>query len=112
MILVELGERAFEGELAASDLQTLDEVAGLPEQDAPSVLDEREADRCREMALAGARRSSDILPGIRATAGGFIIRFTRGVGTPWLSFDVSAFKAETCSSSINSMERWRIFPAG
>jgi hypothetical protein len=90
----------------------LDEIAGSHEQDAPSVLDEREADRRCEMALAAAGRSSDILPGIKRAAGGFIIRFTRGVETPWLLFGVSAFKAETCLSSINSMERWRIFPAG
>jgi hypothetical protein len=29
-----------------------------------------------------------------------------------LSFGVSVSKVETCSSSINSMERWRIFHAG
>ena len=79
MILVELGEGAFEGEFTASDLQTLDEVAGSHEQDAPSVLDEREADRCREMALAGAGRSSDILPGITATVSGKSVgRFYNG----------------------------------
>jgi hypothetical protein len=63
-------------------------------------------------AFPDASRSSDILPGIRAMAGGFIIRFTRGVGAPWLSFGVSVSKGETCSSSINSMGRWRIFHAG
>ena len=54
MILVELGKRTFEGEFTASDLQALDEIAGSHEQDAPSVLDEREPDRCREMTLAAA----------------------------------------------------------
>jgi hypothetical protein len=105
MILVELGERVFEGEFTACDLQALDQIACAHEQYAPSVLDERKPDGCREMALAAADRSSDILPGIRATAGGSIIRFTRGVGRRRLSFGVSVSKVETCSSSINSMER-------
>jgi len=39
----------------------LDEIAGSHEQDAPSVLDEREPDRCREMTLAAAGRASDII---------------------------------------------------
>jgi hypothetical protein len=55
--------------------------------------------------FADARRSSDILPGIRTTAGGFITRFTRDVVKRWLSFDVSVPKAGTCLSFINSMER-------
>src|SRR5207244_929337 len=42
VILVELGECAFKRELAARDLQSLDEIAGANEEHAPSVLDERE----------------------------------------------------------------------
>ncbi len=61
MVLVELGERTFEGELAARDLQALDEIAGAHEQHAPSVLDEREGDGCGEMALAAAGRAHDII---------------------------------------------------
>src|SRR6202043_2329030 len=57
VILVELGERAFEGELAARDLQALDEIAGAHEQHPPSVLDESESDGCRKMALARAGRA-------------------------------------------------------
>ena len=57
MILIELGERTFEGELAARDLQALDEIAGAHEQHAPSVLDESESDGCRKMALASAGRA-------------------------------------------------------
>ena len=57
MILVELGERTFESELAARDLQALNEIAGAFEQHAPSVLDEREPDGYREMALASAGRA-------------------------------------------------------
>src|SRR5881227_3890125 len=57
MILVELGECTFERELAARDLQALDEIAGSHEQHAPSVLDECEADGGRKMALASAGRT-------------------------------------------------------
>ncbi len=57
MILVELGERAFEGEFAARDLQALDQIAGAHEQNAPSIVDEGEADGCRQMALAAAGRA-------------------------------------------------------
>ena len=51
MILVQLGERALEGEFAARDLQGLDEIAGAHEQHPPSVVDEGEADGGREMTL-------------------------------------------------------------
>ena len=54
MILVELGERAFESEFAACDLQALDEIADSHEYHAPSILDECEPDGCCEMALAAA----------------------------------------------------------
>jgi hypothetical protein len=42
------------------DLQALNEIAGAFEQHAPSVLDKREPDGCRQMALdSGAGRSVD-----------------------------------------------------
>ena len=49
--------RAFEGELAARDLQALDEIGGAGEQHAPAVLDEGEPEGCRQMALAAAGRA-------------------------------------------------------
>src|SRR5271169_4666582 len=52
---VELGNGSFESELAAGDLQPLDEIGGAGEQNAPAVFDNGEAKRCREMALAPAR---------------------------------------------------------
>jgi hypothetical protein len=61
LILVKLGERVFERELAACDLQALDEIAGAHEQHAPSILDESESDGCGKMALAGAGRARDIV---------------------------------------------------
>ncbi len=106
MILVELGERAFEGELAARDLQTLDELAGAHEQHAPSVVDEGEPEGCREMAFARAWRSSDILPGIRTPEAGSSTHFTRGVARRPLLFDASVSKARRSSSYTSSMGRW------
>src|SRR5205085_1634273 len=64
VILVELGERAFECQFSARNLQTLDEVAGAHEQHAPSVLDQREPNGSCEMALAAAGRNSVIMPGV------------------------------------------------
>src|ERR1044071_5649851 len=57
VVLVELGQRAFEGKFAARKLQALDQIAGAHEQDAPSVLDEREPDGCCQMTLAAAGRA-------------------------------------------------------
>ena len=92
--------------------ERVDEFDGGEESDALSMmLNGLDANGCRQMRFPRARRSSDILPGIRAT-GGFIIRFTRDVGRRQLLFGVSVSKAETCSSFISSMGRWRIFHAG
>src|SRR5438445_8611623 len=57
MILVELGERAFQCELASRDLQTLYEIAGAHEQHAPSILDQSKSDGGCKMAFAAARRA-------------------------------------------------------
>ena len=98
--------------IAALGLEPVDEIDDIVEPAAGAGADAASRNGDGEMRLAGSGRSSDILPGITATVSGFIIRFTRAAGTLWLLFGVSVSKAETCSSSINSMERWRIFPAG
>ena len=49
----------FEGEFAAGELELLDEVGGAGEQDAPSVLDEGQADGGGEMALSAAGRAEE-----------------------------------------------------
>ena len=98
--------------VAGLGFEPIDEIDDIVEPATGAGADAASRDGDGEMRLAGSGRSSDILPGIRATAGGFIIRFTRGVGRRRLSFGVSVSKVETCSSSINSMERWRIFHAG
>jgi hypothetical protein len=98
--------------VAGLGFEPIDEIDDIVEPATGAGADAASRDGDGEMRFAGSGRSSDILPGIRATAGGFIIRFTRGVGRRRLSFGVSVSKVETCSSSINSMERWRIFHAG
>ena len=77
MILIELDDSGFESKLATSELQALDEIGGAGEQDAPAVFDQGKAERCREVTLAAAGRSSVILPGVRQSRFGFSIRFTR-----------------------------------
>jgi hypothetical protein len=62
VLLVELSERVFEGELAASNLQALDKIAGAGNRHTPAVLDERETDRCRQMTLAAAGEQEQIGP--------------------------------------------------
>ena len=47
--------RAFESQLATSDLEPLHEISGAGEHHAPSILDQGEPERCRQMALAAAR---------------------------------------------------------
>src|SRR6516165_9318342 len=53
---VELGDGGFESELATGNLQSLDEIGGAGEQHTPAVFDESEAESCRKVALATARR--------------------------------------------------------
>lgn len=55
--LVELGDRRFELQIPPRHLQFLDQIGGSGEEDAPSVLDQGEADGGREVALATARRA-------------------------------------------------------
>ena len=57
VILVKLGDHAFEAQFAARDLQALDEFAGAHEHHAPSVLDEGKPDGCRQVTLAGSGRT-------------------------------------------------------
>ena len=45
VVAVELGDRGLERQFAPRGLQSLDEVGGADEQDAPAVLDESQRDR-------------------------------------------------------------------
>src|SRR6185312_17172967 len=56
-IFVELGDGGFEAELAAGGLQLLYEICGSGVENAGAVLDEREAESCREMRLSPAWRA-------------------------------------------------------
>ena len=49
---------AFEVKLAASNLQLLDEIGGASKEDAPFVLDQGQADGCRQVALSATGRTS------------------------------------------------------
>ena len=97
--------------VAGLGFEPIDEIDDIVEPAASAGADAASRNGDGEMSLAGSGRSSDILPGIRAT-GGFIIRFTRDVGRLRLSFGVSVSNVETSLSFINSMGRWRIFHAG
>jgi hypothetical protein len=77
---VELGNGGFEGELAAGNLQPLDEIGGAGEQHAPAVFDKGEAKRCRKVALAAARRGRDIVPDTRGRTRRFTTLFIRIAG--------------------------------
>src|SRR5262249_60401302 len=55
MEFVELGNGGFESELAAGNLQPLDEISGAGRQHTPAGFDKGKAERCREVALATAR---------------------------------------------------------
>ena len=52
---VELGNGGFESEFAAGNLQSLDEIGGAGEQDAPAIFDKGEAESRCKVALAAAR---------------------------------------------------------
>jgi len=47
IVAVELGGRAFEGQLATSDLELLHKISGAGKHHAPSILDQGEPERCR-----------------------------------------------------------------
>ena len=99
MVLVELAERAFEGELAARDLQALDEIAGAREQHPPAVLDEPEPDGGGKMALASAWRASVMMPGVWVLRCRSSTRFIRDAVTRWLFSAASCTAAKSILSS-------------
>ena len=56
MIFVEFGDRGFEGKIAACDLKLLHKVGGPGEQNAPTLFDQGQTERRREMGFPGAGR--------------------------------------------------------
>src|SRR6185369_4819186 len=76
VIFVEFGDGSLKSEFSAGDLQPLHQIGGACEQHAPAAFDESKAERCRQVTLSGARRSSVILPGVRESKFGSPIRFT------------------------------------
>ena len=57
MVFVEPGDGGLEGEFTAGGLQPLNEIGGSGEQHAPAVFDQREAERCRQVAVEPRRDS-------------------------------------------------------
>jgi hypothetical protein len=64
-----------------------------------------EAEGC--MGLAGAARSSVILPGVRRLRFGYSIRFTRAVARRWWWSARGGTLAPNTSSSDSLTARWR-----
>ena len=57
MVFVEARDGGHESKFAASDLQFLDQICGLGEEHAPSILDEAKADGGSQMGFSAAGRS-------------------------------------------------------
>lgn len=55
VIFIEFGDRRFEHEIAARDLEFLHEVGGSDEQHAPALFDQGHAERRRQMRFSAAR---------------------------------------------------------
>ena len=76
VIFIELLDGAGEFEFLPCGLELLDQIGGAGEQDAIAGLDQGVPERCGQVAFAGARRSSFIMPAImqatRFYATGFI----------------------------------------
>jgi hypothetical protein len=96
MEFVELGNGGFESKLAAGDLKPLDEIGGTGEQNAPAVFDEGEAERCRKVALAPARRGRDIVPDTRGRTRRFTTLFIRIAGGELQLCGVTRSAASRC----------------
>jgi hypothetical protein len=96
VIFVEPGNSGFERELAAGNLQPLDEIGGAGEQNAPAVLDKSEAQCRREMAFAAAGRGRDMLPNTTGRTRRFITPFTRVAAGGSRLCSVIRFAASRC----------------
>ena len=96
MEFIELGDGGFESEVATRNLQPLDQIDGAGEQDAPAVFDEREAERCRKVALAAAWRGRDMVPDTRGRTRRFTTLFIRIAGGELQLCGVIRFAASQC----------------
>jgi hypothetical protein len=96
MEFVELGNGGFESELAAGNLQPLDEIGGAGKQHAPAVFDKGKAERRREVALTAARRGRDMVPDTRGRTRRFTTLFIRIAGGELQLCGVIRFAASRC----------------
>src|SRR5215469_18348084 len=97
------GELAF----ALSLGESTDQVCEGGEVDAAPRFDGFDAERHREMRFAGARRSSDILPGVRVLKSRSAIPFTPAVAKPSQCSGSSAMLAVNTLSSGNPIGHCR-----
>jgi len=101
IVAVELCNGAFEGQVATRDLELLYEIGRTCEQHAPSVLDQGKPERCREMALAAARRASVMMPGVWVLRCKSSTRFILDTVTLWVFSAASNMVAKSISLSGN-----------
>jgi hypothetical protein len=105
------GKFALEAAGGLGGGQRVDDVYGGGEEDGVSIQAGGVAQRDRQMRLAEADTSRDILPGIRTSAE-FTTRFTHDAVKRSLLFGGIVFKAQMCLSFISQMEHWPMFRAG
>jgi hypothetical protein len=92
--------------------QPVDQIDDGVEPATPAAADAGPGDGDGEMTLAGAGRSSVILPGVRPLKSESGIRFIRAAVRQWRWWAPSATRASSTSSSANRIERWRYCPRG
>ena len=96
---IEPVDGGLEGELATRDLKLLNEIGGAGEEDAPSILDQGEADGGGEMAFAAAGRTSVTMPGVWDLRCRSSTRSIPDVDTWWAVSAASNTVARSTSSS-------------
>ena len=98
VIFVELGDRGFEGEIAAGELKLLHEVGGAGEQDAPALFDQGQTERRGQMGFASAGRPE------AEEIGPFSIHASPAASACTWAFEIIGTAAKSKAS--------RVFPGG
>ena len=104
VVFVELGDRGLQSQLAARNLQALDEIGRASEQDTPTVFDESEAEGCRQVALSAAGRDRGIVPDTRGR--------TRRSATPFILASAAESRSYGVICSVVSPCWWSNSPTG
>jgi len=101
-----VGERAGLA-VAALLLEAVDQIDDVEEPAAGPGADDVGGDGDRQMRLAGAGRSSVILPGVRRARFGSSIRFIRAAARRWWWLVRSVTRARSTSSFDSLTGPWR-----